>query len=123
MDMIHIFPFPNLKKIDVLQADKNSPVYLLMISQSNTNINLWRIHPNIEESELLDTLHVNLPSVHQVETFQIAHSWCILFGGATHSHLYSLKSSQGKTKKLIILGIHFLDCLCIRSKVVIDIYI
>ncbi len=86
MDMKHAFPAPELRKISVLQSSDS--VHLVLI-HGESSLHLRRF-TDLEETELLEIVDIDLERLYQLDVFLMNSQWCLLLAGSNNSFIYCL---------------------------------
>lgn len=90
MDMKHSFPAPELRKISALQSSDS--VHLVLI-HGDSSIHLRRF-TDLEETELLEIIDIDLDHLYQLDAFLMNSQWCLLLAGSSNSFIYCLQGTN-----------------------------
>jgi len=85
--MKHAFPAPELRKISALQSSDS--VHLVLI-YGDSSIQLRRF-TDLEETELLEIIDIDLDRLFQLDAFLMNSQWCLLLAGSSNSLIYCLQ--------------------------------
>lgn len=97
MDMKHAFPAPELRKISVLQSSDS--VHLVLI-HGESSIHLRRF-TDLEETELLEIVDIDLERLYQLDVFLMNSQWCLLLAGSNNSFIYCLHGKNSVISHII----------------------